>query len=116
MHWRFMSEPGNSEGMHVALADARPVAEFDAQLVAALRGAQEIVFVDAQHLVEDPDRRNRRFADTHGADLGRFDQRDGAGALEALRERCGGHPPGGAAPDDGNAGDAVGRAVHAQAV
>ena len=69
MHRRFMSKPWNAEGMHVALADARPVAEFDAQLVTSLRGAQEIVFVDAQHLVEDPDRRNGRFADAHGADL-----------------------------------------------
>ena len=50
--------------MHVALAEARPVAEFDAQLVAcpAWRAGNRVRRCPA--LVEDPDRRNRRFADT----------------------------------------------------
>ena len=55
--------------MHVAMADARPVLEFDAQLEGALRGPQEIVFVDPERLIEQADGRNRGFAHADGADL-----------------------------------------------
>jgi len=89
-----------AEGMEVALAEPGPVDEFDPELEGALGALEELGLVQAQGLVEDPDRRNRRLADTDGADLIGFDQRD----TTALRQRAGqgrrGHPAGRTTTDD----------------
>ena len=50
------------EAMHVALADAAPVAKLDAELEGGARFAHEGAFVDLQQLVEQPDHGNGRLA------------------------------------------------------
>ncbi len=96
-----------TEGMDVAVADAGPVHELDAQLVGRIGRADEVVLIQAQHLIEQNQLRDGRFANTDGADLLRFDEFD----LEArqlskdLRERGRGHPAGGASTDDHDLAD-----------
>src|SRR5882672_907992 len=58
-----------TEGMEVNVAQPRPVAKLDAELERRLGSANEIVFVEPEHAVEEPDRRDGRLADTDGADL-----------------------------------------------
>jgi hypothetical protein len=58
--------------VHVALAQAAPVHELDAELEAALGLAHEVRFVDADHLVEALDHRDGRLADADDADLVRL--------------------------------------------
>ena len=65
-----------AERVDVALADARPVDELDAELVGGVGRADEIGLVDAEQRVEQHDLRDGRFADADGADLVRFDQFD----------------------------------------
>jgi hypothetical protein len=55
--------------VHVAVADAAPVLELDAQLEGGLRLAHELIFVDAEHLVEQLDHRDGRFSHADGADI-----------------------------------------------
>ena len=100
--------PRRAKGVHVAVPGTQPAIEFDAELDAALRFAQEIILVDAQPGVEQPDLRDGRLADTDGADVIRFDQRHPpvAGArFEEARQRCRRHPAGGAAADDDDIAD-----------
>src|SRR4051812_7785691 len=64
-----------TEGMHVRMTLLVPVDEFDAELERSLCLSQEVVFIDAQHLVELRDRWNCRLTDSDDADLGGLDQR-----------------------------------------
>ena len=66
----------HAEGMKVAMAQARPVAKLDAELERTLRMAQEIVFIEPECAVEEPNRRYGRLTDPDGADIGRFDDAD----------------------------------------
>src|SRR5262249_43357739 len=96
----------NAERMEIGTPDTRPVPELDAELERAPRGAQEVVFVETECLIELPDRGNRRFTDADGADLRRLDDIDTHELrLQTTRENRGGHPASGAAPDDGDAAD-----------
>src|SRR5450755_3202218 len=98
----------DAEWMEVGVSDTRPVAKFDAELEAALGATDEIVLIDSQCAVEQPDRRNCRLADADGADIRRLDQADRPeAALKLARQDRGGHPTGGAAPDDRDAVNAL---------
>src|SRR3954471_14007943 len=57
-----------AERMEVALADRAPIHEFDAELERALGRADEIILVDAEHLIEGDQWRDRRLADADRAD------------------------------------------------
>ncbi len=90
-----------AERMHVAVAGAVPVGELDAQFEGALRVAQKVVFIDAQHLQEVADRRYRGLAHADSADPGGLDHADPR--LPGVQEpgKCrGGHPAGRAAADN----------------
>lgn len=61
------------EIVKIGVPETPPVDEFDAELERGVGLADKFILVDAEHLVEQDDRRNGRFADPHGADLFRFD-------------------------------------------
>ena len=97
-----------AERVKVFMAELRPVLELDAQFDGALGFAKEFVLVDAEGVVEQADRRNRRFAHADGADFGGFDHSYRAAAgPKAPRQNCSGHPARGAAAHDGNVAYAV---------
>ena len=90
-----------AEGMDVAVADARPVDELDAQLERGLGLGHELALVDADALVEEADVRQRGLAHADDADLARLDQMDVAlFRPEHGSESRGRHPAGGATADD----------------
>src|SRR5438270_10728494 len=101
--------------MEVAVVWPQPVDEFDAQLEGAFGGADEFVFIDLQHLVEQLNDRDGRFADADDADFLRFDERDPEplGWERLGQGRCC-HPTGGAAARNDNASDRVGHAARAR--
>jgi hypothetical protein len=102
-----------AERVHVAVADAPPVVEVDAQLEGGARLAHELVLVEPEQLVHLDDRRDRRLADPDRADFGRFDQVSLEPALfERLGDRRGRHPAGGPAADDRDLPDRFARALH----
>ncbi len=103
---RFHIDAEASEGVEVAVPDARPVDEFDRELERALCVAKEIVLVDAEKLVECEDRWDGRFADAHDPDLLGFDQRDRREPVsKQTRQRGRAHPAGGASANDHDAAD-----------
>src|SRR5690606_27708689 len=57
------------ERMEERLTLRAPVDELDAELERRLGAAHEVELVDAEHGVEAANRRQRRLADTDGADL-----------------------------------------------
>jgi len=94
-----------AETVEVAIANARPIHEFDAELEGALRRADELGLVDFQQLVEQFQVRHRGFAHADGADLFGFDQPDREGAREQLGQGGRGHPACGATADDHDVAD-----------
>ena len=82
------------ETMDVAIAEARPVDELDAELEGGLGLPHELVLVELEHGIEHDDGRDGRLADAHRADFLRLDQRDRVAPLEHLGERRGRHPAG----------------------
>src|SRR5204863_9512017 len=82
-----------------------PIDELDAELEGALRLAQEIVLVEAQHVVVQRDGRDGRLADPDDADLVRLHQRDGETRPHARGKRSGRHPPGSATAGDDDSFD-----------
>jgi hypothetical protein len=86
--------------MQVAVLRPAPADEFDAELEAGLRLADEIVLVDAERAVEQADLRNRGLADADDADFVGLDQADRDALAEYLGQCGGRHPTRGAAADD----------------
>ena len=64
----------HAEGMDVVLAGRAPVLEADAELEGALGRGHELLLVDLEQAMEGDQRRNRRLADAHRADLVGFDR------------------------------------------
>src|SRR3954470_12813124 len=87
--------------MDVAIAEARPIDELDAQLERGLGARHELALVDADASVEEADVRQRGLADPDDADLARLDEPDVALRRPVDGRECrGGHPPGRTAADD----------------
>ena len=87
--------------MDVAVAEARPVDELDAELERGLGLGHELALVDADALVEEADVRHRRLAHADDADLARLDEPDPALRWPEHRGESGGrHPAGGTTTDD----------------
>ena len=86
-----------SEAVHIAVADARPVAELDAELEGALRGTHELGLIQPECLrVERSDVRHGRFADADDADLVRLHQPHLAASVQMPDQCRRRHPAGGA--------------------
>src|SRR5690606_4808458 len=62
------------ERMEVAIADAAPIAELDAELEGRFRFLHQRRFIDIQSLVNAPDRRQRCLTVSDSTDLLGFDQ------------------------------------------
>ena len=95
--------PDGTKRVDVAVALATPVHELDAQLEAGHGAAHEVVFVDAQRLVELLDGGDGGLAHADGGNLVGLNQVDVVAAVQHLGERRRGHPPGGAAAHDNDA-------------
>ena len=93
----------DAERVEVAMLEAGPVHELDADLKRAPGAPHEGIFVDAQGLIEGFDRRYRGFANAHGPDLLRFNECDRTLAPKGMAQGRRGHPAGGAAADDDEA-------------
>ena len=97
-----------AEAVDVAVADAAPVDELDAELERAAHRAHELDFVDAQRFIEGAQVRHRGFADADDADVFRLDELNrAAAALERVREAGRRHPAGGATTHDDDAFQSV---------
>ena len=105
-----------TKGVHVAVAQPRPVDKLDSQLEGGVGLPDEIGLVDTEEFVEQQDRRDRGLADAHRADRVGLDQ-GGLVILRPgdLRQGGGSHPAGGAAPDDDDIADALGHRRQAPA-
>ncbi len=92
--------PDRAECVHVAMAWAQPVDEFDAKLERAPGRSKELVLVQAEPAVEQPDLWNARFAHADRADFIGLDEADFRLGTQKSRKRGGRHPAGGPATDD----------------
>ena len=102
-----------SERMKVAEACAPPADELDPKLERTLARTDEVHLIQPEDAVEPLDRRDRRLADAHRADLLRFDERDRrARAGQRGSERSRSHPARASAAGDHDAADRV-RGPHA---
>src|SRR5688500_607147 len=90
----------SSEAMDVTIADIAPVDELDSELERTLRGANEVVLVDLEQLIEGPDVRDRRLSDTDGPDFVGLDEHDAITASQDFRQCGRAHPAGRASADD----------------
>ncbi len=81
------------------MSGPRPILEFDAELEARVRFADQVILIDTEQPDDIDDRRDRRLTDPDGPDFGRLDQTDTASALvEELRQDRSRHPSGGSPP------------------
>ena len=102
--------PDRAEAVDVRVALLAPVDELDPELERALGRADEVVFVDADQVVEAADQRDGRFAHADGGDFVRFDQADAVPVGHQRRQRGCAHPAGSAAADN----DDILNVIHVQ--
>jgi hypothetical protein len=87
--------------MEVAVSQAAPVNEVDAELEGGLRPGHELTLIDSDALIEKADVRQCGFAHSHNPDLARLDELNlDLARLEYGRECGGGHPTGRTAAND----------------
>src|ERR1700722_6747548 len=95
-----------AEWMEIIAADPRPIFEFNTQFDRAPGPAKKFLFVDAECLIEHPDRGNGRLADADDADVWRLDHPNVAEcAPKTARQYRSGHPTRRTAAQDGDASD-----------
>src|SRR5688500_12495666 len=91
----------DAERMNVGARATLPADAVNAELTSGVRGADEILLVDAEPMNQTHEGRARRFAHANGADLIGLDELDLAQlALQVLAQHGRRQPPGGAATND----------------
>jgi hypothetical protein len=95
--------PEPSERVEILPANRSEVGEVDAELEGCVGGPHELGLVDSEAFDKVAQVRQSRLADADDADLGGFDQSDGAGVGKPPDQSRGRHPAGGAAAEDDDA-------------
>src|ERR1700690_4128326 len=94
---KFHPAPGfteRPERMNVAITRLIPVAKLYPQFERCPGLAHELRLIEAEHVVEDLDMRQRRFTAPDGSDVIGFDEGNAViFALESTPDPCGAHPP-----------------------
>ena len=112
LHHAEIAPTDSAEGVVIGVPKASPVLEFDAEFEGALRGTQELVFINTHARIEAADRWNGRFADTNDANLVRLDQGDVDDTRKHLDQGGGGHPAGSSSTNNDDLANGIRMQIH----